>query len=79
MEHSIINDVAVCIVVAWFLAVAAQILRQNGALAHCHDSGFRSWRFDHARGIACGEKRRMRNRLKVTVYGNETVRIARQP
>jgi pyruvate/2-oxoglutarate dehydrogenase complex dihydrolipoamide dehydrogenase (E3) component len=35
-------------------------------LANCDDSGFRSWRFDHARGIARGEKRRMRNRLKVT-------------
>ena len=34
MEHGLINDIAICIVVAWLLAIAAQILRQPLILAY---------------------------------------------
>ncbi|HEY6170270.1 MAG TPA: cation:proton antiporter [Verrucomicrobiae bacterium] len=34
MEHGLVNDIAVCIVVAWLLAVAAQLLRQPLILAY---------------------------------------------
>ncbi len=34
MEHGLINDIAICIVVAWVLAVGAQLLRQPLILAY---------------------------------------------
>lgn len=34
MEHGLVNDIAICIVVAWVLAVVAQLLRQPLILAY---------------------------------------------
>ncbi|PYI86645.1 MAG: hypothetical protein DME26_08680 [Verrucomicrobia bacterium] len=34
MEHSLVNDIAICIIVAWVLAVAAQLLKQPLILAY---------------------------------------------
>ena len=34
MEHSLVNDIAICIIVAWILAVVAQLLKQPLILAY---------------------------------------------